>query len=439
MTRDSLSVLWFAGWRVAMGALFVLGLRLPLMTRFRRIGAAVYVGGIVVAVVAVVTLANVALVRHDVNVDLTRERAFTPSRQAAEVVRTLDRDVKLTYFYHARDEAGRRGKWIVEVLGRQSPFLHVRTIDPDRQPRLAQTYGIRLYNAAIIEVDGRRIQVMGTDENDFALGIQRALRQRVSTVCFMEGHGEYPFDNFEFHTHLDSVQAHSHGDKSSALVQMEAHGAGRLRRALEALGYETRKIVTATLRAIPPDCAAVVAANPRTTYLPAESELLTTYLAQGGAALLMYDLGFVLEPRLAALLARLGVSVEQQVVVDPLDHYSTDYETIAIPVYEAHPITSRVALTFFPGIRPLRLLPTTPGVVVTPLFKSSKESYTRPVAAVGWHVVTREVAPAAVPASTGAPGPHVLAAAIEGTWPGTKPFRVVVSGDADFSSNSFFP
>src|SRR5207245_9486827 len=102
------------------------------------------------------------------------------------------------------------------------------------------------------------------------------------------------------------------------------------------------------------------------------------YLAQGGSALLMYDLGFVLEPRLAALLARLGVSLEQQVVVDPLDHYSTDYETVAIPVYEAHPITSRIALTFFPGIRPLKLLPTPPGPAHAPVFTGRMDSYTRP-------------------------------------------------------------
>src|SRR3989441_6948752 len=439
MSHDLVNTLWFAGWLVALLVLFWLGTRLPLESRPPRLRAFAYTWGTVLAALGVAVLANVALSGHDAHFDVTRERSFTPSPEAEAVVGSLTQEVKLTYFYQAQDQSGRRAKQLVEVLGRHSPLLHVRTVDPDKQPKLAETYGIRIYNATILEADGRRLQVMGTDDNDIALGIQRLLRQRVTTVCFMEGHGEYPFDNFEFHTHLETVQGHSHGDKSSVLVQMVGHGAGRLRRALEALGYETRKIVTATLRAIPPDCAAVVAANPRTTYLPAESEVQTTYLAQGGAALLMYDLGFVLEPRLAALLARLGVSVEQQVVVDPLDHYSTDYETIAIPVYEAHPITSRVALTFFPGIRPLKILPKPPGVVVAPLFKSSKESYTRPVAAVGWHVVTREVAPAAVPASTGAPGPHVLAAAIEGTWPGTKPFRVVVSGDADFSSNSFFP
>src|SRR5262245_14930387 len=443
MTRDASNLVLFAGWLAALVALFAVGLQLPLMTRLRRIGNAVYMWGIVLAVIVVVVLANVALFRHDVNVDLTRERTFTPSRQAEEVVQALDRDVALTYFYHARDEAGRRGKHVVEVLGRRSPFLHVRTVDPDRQPKLAETYGVRLYNAAVIEAEGRRIQVMGTDENDFALGIQRLLRQRVTTVCFMEGHGEYPFDNFEFHTHVETASAHTHGDKSSALVQMPGHGAGRLRRALEALGPETSRIVPAMLTALPRDCAAVVDINPRTTYLPAESELLAAYLADGGAALLLYDLGFVVERRLAGLLERLGLRLDQEIVLDPRDHYSTDQETVAVPVYEPHPITNRIALTFYPGVRPLRLFPPPPGVTVTPLALSSPESVSRPVANVGAEAVTRTAA--AAPALTGSPrtGRHVLAAAVEGRWsdapPAAAPFRVVVVGDADFASNSFLP
>jgi hypothetical protein len=443
MSADLQNPLWFAGWTVALTALFLAGLRLPLMTRFRRPGALAYASAVVVVVVGATLGGNVALVRHDVHVDLTRERTFTPSRQAAEVVQALDREVRLTYFYHARDESGRRAKHVVEVLGRRSPFLRVRTVDPDRQPRLAETYGIRLYNAAVIEADGRRIQVMGTDENDFALGIQRVLRRRVTSVCFMEGHGEYPFDNFEFHTHLETATAHSHGDKSSALVQMPGHGAGRLRRALEALGFDARRIVPATLGAIPRDCAAVIAINPRTTYLPAESDALAAYLAGGGAALLLYDLGFVVERRLAALLARLGVRLEQEVVVDPLDHYSTDHETVAVPVYEPHPITARIPLTVYPGVRALTLTPPPSGVTVTALMRSSKESFSRPVVDVGAEAVARADAGTPAPPARGRPGPHVLAVAVEGRWPeaapDAAPFRVVVAGDADFASNSFLP
>jgi hypothetical protein len=438
---DGVNTIWFAGWLIAVAVLFLLGLRLPLMPRLRRLPGLAYAGAVVAATLGLAALANVALVLHDVHFDLTREGVFTPSKQAETVVDRLRQDVKLTYFYQAQDQAGRRAKDMVEVLGRRNPRLRVRTVDPDKQPTVADTYGVRIYNAAVLETDGRRIQVMSTDENQIALGILRVVREQVTTVCFMEGHDEYPIENFEFHTHFEGVASHSHGDSSSALVQMRAHGAGRLRRALESLGYDVRKIVPATLTAIPSDCAVVVDVNPRTTYLPGESELLLGYLVRGGSALLMYDLGFILEPRLAAGLASLGVAVEQEVVIDPLDHYSTDPEVVAVPVYEPHPITRNIALTFFPGVRSLTLRPPPPGVTSGPLFRSSTESYTRQVQAVSERQPGGDIG--ATRSTAAGAGRRVLGAAIEGTWPGAapaaKPFRLVVVGDGDFASNSFLP
>src|SRR5262245_6164706 len=98
MTLDLVNSLWFAGWLVALGALFALGLKLPLQPRLGRLAAFAYTGGIVVATLGVTALANVALVRHDAHFDLTREEIFTPSAQAATVVDRLRQDVKLTYF-----------------------------------------------------------------------------------------------------------------------------------------------------------------------------------------------------------------------------------------------------------------------------------------------------------------------------------------------------
>lgn len=440
---DAVNTVWFLGWVAALAVLFVIGLRLPLQPRLRRLPALAYAGGIVAATLATAALANVGLVLHDAHFDLTREGIFTPSKQAETVVDRLERDVKLTYFYQAQDQAGRRAKEMVEVLARRNPRLHVRTVDPDRQPTVADTYGVRIYNAAVLESEGRRIQVMSTDENQIALGILRVIRERVTTVCFIEGHNEYPVENFEFHTHFEGVAGHGHGEGTSAIVQMRAHGAGRLRRALESFGYEVRKIIPATLTAIPADCAAVVNVNPRTTYLPGESTLLVDYLAGGGAAVLMYDLGFVLERRLATALATIGVAFEQDVVIDPLDHYSTDPEVVAIPVYERHPITRSIALTFFPGIRPLTLRPPPAGVTSAPLFLSSPESYVREVRTVAERQSDRpgDSGPSA-PARPTSPGRRTLAAALEGAWPGTpaaRPFRLVVVGDGDFASNSFLP
>jgi hypothetical protein len=169
--------------------------------------------------------------------------------------------------------------------------------------------------------------------------------------------------------------------------------------------------------------------------------MLLDHLARGGAAVLLYDLGFVLESGLSAGLRSVGLAIEQDIVIDPLDHYSTDPEVVAVPVYEPHAITRNIALTFFPGIRSLTVLSPPAGVKSSPLFLSSTQSYTHAVTPVGSRQPGREGAPA--PATATKPGRRSLAVALEGAWPGAaagaRPFRLVVAGDADFASNSFLP
>src|ERR1700738_1472217 len=264
---DVVNVFWFGGWLLALAVLLGLGLRLPLQPRLRRLPALGYVIGSVVATLGLAALPRVALCPLAARFVLTREGVYTPAKQAENVVDRLSRDVKLTYFYQAQDQEGRRAKDMVEVLGRRNPHLHVRTVDPDKQPTVADTYGVRIYNAAVLETDGRRIQVMSTDENQIALGILRVIREQVTTVCFLEGHDEYPMENFEFHTHFEGVAGHGHGEGSSAIVQMRFHGVGRLRRGPESVCHHVRKIVPAASSAIPADCAVVLDVNPRSTYL----------------------------------------------------------------------------------------------------------------------------------------------------------------------------
>ena len=427
---DLLNGLASAAVLIALLLLFAAGLRLPVpRAGWRRWGAH---GGIVLGAAALTLLANVALYRHDVHFDVTHERAFTPSPEAQRVVRGLTADVDLLYFYQKQHPAGRLAKRLVEIMARANPRLHVRTVDLDQYPGLANKYGVRVYNVAVLESGGRRLQVVSTDERDIALGILRVTRAAVKTICFAVGHGEYDIDNLEYHTHFEGAHAHSHGAEGVGVVLMEQHGLGRLRRALESLGLATQKVTLATTGRVPEACTALVEANPRTMYAPSESAILADYLARGGSVLLMVDLVFPLEPHLAALLAQAGVGVGEGVVVDPLDHYFTDEQMVAVTRYAPHPITRGLALSFYPGVRPLEALPA-PGVTVTPLATSSAESYVQPLPGV-----------AAGDANTRVRGARVLAIASEGVLPGipnapVKTFRLVVTGDADFASNSFFP
>jgi len=211
-------------------------------------------------------------------------------------------------------------------------------------------------------------------------------------------------------------------------VQMEQHGLGRLRRAIEKLGLVARKVTFATGQPIPDDCAVVVEANPRTGYSPGESDELRRFLERGGSAMFLIEPDYALDGSLAALLARAGVVVRDGVIVDPTEHYFTDEQMIAIARYGAHPATRGLALSFYPGARPLEVAEA-PGVQVTPLARSSADSYV---------IANRLGDPSkakALPRSS-----QIVALAAEGRLAAsTAAFRLVVAGDADFASNSFFP
>ncbi|HET7876033.1 MAG TPA: GldG family protein [Methylomirabilota bacterium] len=424
---ELLAVLWFLGVMAALGVLFVAGLKLPVPPGGRRRWLAR--AAIVLGAAALTVLANIALFRHDAHLDLTREKAFSPSPEAQKVVKGLAHDVELVYFYQKQNPAGRAAKTMVEIMGRINPRLTVRTVDLDQHPGLANRYGVRLYNAAVLLSGDRRIEVVTTDDRDIALGILRVTRSAQKVICFAVGHGEYDIDNVEYHTHFEGFHAHSHDVQGLGVVLTEQHGLGRLRRALDKLGLASTKVTLATAGRVPADCAALVEANPRTPYSPPEIGALQEYLDHGGAALLLYDLDYPVEPRLAALLARSGIRLGEGVVVDPLDHYFTDEQMIAVTRYGKHVATQGLALSFFPGVRPVEVVPAL-RVTTTPLFSSSTESYVRPV---------RGASTARVEGPRRA---HALAVAVEGRGPdspGSKPFRLIVVGDGDFASNSFFP
>ena len=420
---------WFVVVVAALVALFAAGTRLPsARTGWRRVLARV---AVVAAAATVTLLANVALYRHDAHFDITRSHAFTPAPETRRVIDALGEDVDLTYFYQKQNPAGRAAKRMLEIMGRRNPRLHVRTVDPDQYPGLASQYGVRVYNVAVLESGGRRVQVVSTEDRDIALGLLRLTRSAEKTVCFATGHGEYDIDNMEYHTHFEGVHAHSHGAEGMGVVLMEQHGVGRLRRALESLGFTTRKVVLALEGRVPESCAALVEVNPRTRYAPPESRALESYLARGGAALLLYDVDFPTDPTAAASLGKIGMQLGDGVVTDPLDHYFTDPQMVAITRYAPHPVTRGLALSFYPGVRPLTLSPPPAGVTVTPLFHSSAESSVQRPGRTGADAAGRRPR-----------GPQALAVAAEGRWPdsaASAPFRLVVVGDGDFASNSFFP
>ena len=420
--------LYFGAWCAAMLLIFSLGLRLPLYPRGRL--ARILSPSIVTAALVLALLGNIALYRHDEHFDATVSGRFTPPPELQTIARSLQDDVVLTYFYNSKDDDAYAAKQVLAVVGRQHPRLRVRALDLDTELTAARDYGVKMYNTVVVEAEARRTQIENTvDLRQMAYAIERVLQRRTQTVCFVIGHGEHYVPGHVHYSHVETLGADQPG--RSDVLEAPKGGLDRLKLAIETIGYSDRAIEPATLAAIPEDCAVVADLGATSSYAPAEVQALRDYLVHGGHVLLAYDPRFPVTPELASLLDESGLAVENGVVVDPLNHYGTDQEQAAVPYYPPHPITEEIALTVFPGARPIRLLRPIAGLTAAELVATSKDSYVR---ALG------PTSPAA-DAPAAAPGPRLLAAAVQGTWPGSGrvPFRLVVVGNASFAANAFFP
>lgn len=439
-TNDTANSLLFAAWTLALLALFTLALRLPLRGSGSRSSAWLTTALVAIAAIAITIAANVALYRHDVHFDVTRERRNTPPQQFETVIEHLRSPLSLTYFYNSGDVNAVAARDLIAIVARGHPLFAFRAIDLDKEPGLARDVGVRAYNTAVFQAGGRRVLVENnTDVTRLAYAALRVLKEKSETVCFVTGHGEtFRPGPPQFHfDHVETIQGHEVPGAGDVLTGQPAN-LDRLQLALTEIGYEMRAIVTASATEIPADCAAIALIGPRTALAAGETDMLVKYLAGGGRLLLLLDPVFPVGLDFQKhLLGAVGLSAEPAIVIDPLNHFRTDPDKVAVPYYPPHPITERLALTVFPQVRPIGLARPPDGVRTTLLAASSQDSYRRPAALGGAALASAEQAPPD-PEDRGA---QALAVAVEGEWPGAAPdkhFRLVLAGTSKFATNEYF-
>jgi ABC-2 type transport system permease protein len=428
------NTLTFLAWCAALLLLFSLGLRLPLHLRGRFATPAAL--GLVVLACGIVVLANIATYRHDAHFDVTASGRYTAPAQLTAAARGLDRDVAVTYFYNSQDPDALTARDVLLGEARRHPRLHVRALDLDKELVAARALGVRMYNSAVAESEGRRTMIDNTvDLRDVAFAIERVVRRHSPTVCFVTGHGE-PYERAG-HVHMSHEEIYRYSETTT--LDAPAQGVDRLKLAIEAIGYVDRAVALPTVTALPEDCDLVADVGPRSAYAPQEVAMLRAYLARGGRLALMLDPEFPVTPELGALLGTLGLEVGGGMVLDPLNHAGPEADKVAVPYYPPHPITGQIALTVFPGPRPIRLTGPVAGISAAELASTSKDSYVR---APATNVAALTAAPAIAAAEAAAPrGPRTLAVALQGTWAEGegKEFRLVLVGSAGFATNAFFP
>ena len=137
--EETANSLLFAAWSLALLALFMLALRLPLRGSGSRLSAWMSTALVTIGAIAIVIAANVALFRHDVHFDVSREGRNTPPAQLTTVIDNLRAPLSLTYFYNAGDANALIAKDLIDIAARGHPLFTF----PRHRPRQGARAGAR--------------------------------------------------------------------------------------------------------------------------------------------------------------------------------------------------------------------------------------------------------------------------------------------------------
>jgi hypothetical protein len=417
-----------AGAGLLLASVGAVGLRseLAALTRRRRAEIVLFTLGIVGILVALAYLS----VRYPVRFDLTSTGAYSLSEPTVTMLKRLDRPVHIVFF---ADPLMRETVELYQLVAAQTPRVSVEFYDPMINPAQARMLGVNFAGTAVMESEGRRLQVNGGNEVDIANGILRVSQSATQRVCFLDGHGEPDPFSLESHDHLEGAPGHTHG-LGVKYVLHERHGMAKARNALETLNYKVEKVLLLQRANALSGCAVLVVAGPKVPLLPVEVDAIKAYLAAGGNALFMLD-PFV-RTGLESVVLEYGIVVDDDIVIDEASHFWADVSSPAVSDYNRHQVTRDLPLTFFPGARSLSPTPQrVPGTSVVPLVNSSKNSWGQTIPDRVGFVKGRDL-----------PGPNTLMVVAlrrpvssgDGPAPEGPRSRIAVVGDSDFATNSFF-
>jgi ABC-type uncharacterized transport system involved in gliding motility auxiliary subunit len=295
----------------------------------------------------------------------------------------------------------------LEKLAGASPRFAYSIVDPDRNPGVARTLGLRTYGAIVLEKEGRRETVLARDEEEIAAGILRLLEKKPRAVRFLAGRGEKDPDE--------------RGDRGYS------RAAERLRKA----GLQVEHGAPATDTGNPEEAGALVLAGPIHPLHPEEIDRLEEFVRRGGKLAVLVDPDG--SSNINDLLGRFGIEAADEVIVDPSSRlFGADLQVPIVAEYDRHDATRALrGRSVFPRARPLRLRQEEARGEIRSLFRTGPEAWgeTDSLRLAQGTPVFRE--------GEDNKGPLLLGAVVSVRAEGNRTGRLVVIGDSDFASNRF--
>lgn len=382
----------------------------------RQTKYALYAASYIMIAVAILVVGNVLADRYNKTFDATANKRYSLSEQTAKIVKGLKQPATITYFDQGTHFE--QAKDLLDQYANLSPKVHVKYVDPDKDPALARAEGVKEYGTAVVQIGDRKEDAKSMTEEGVTGAFIRDLKSTVRTVCFVEGSGEHQIQD---------------SDRS---------GYSRFKDLLGQDDYQTKSINLLTKADVPSECTVLVVAGPDSDYLQPEVDAIKKYVEDGGRAMFLLNpplkmgrLNIADNDLLNKTLEGWGVTPQSNLIVDlnPIGQiFGFGPQVALVTSYDSQPIVDDLkrTATGFPLARSLDIK-NTDKTNVQKLFSSSETSL----------ATTKLNSPAIDPRDPkNTKGPLLLAAA--GTYNTGKENsqgRFVVVGSSDWADNSFIP
>ncbi|MEN0057551.1 MAG: GldG family protein [Bdellovibrio sp.] len=368
-------------------------------------------GVLILLMIAVLAVVNYLGVKHYKTWDFSSSQGNTLSEQSVQLVKNLDSNLKVLFFYkkgvEGNEENRRLFRELIKKYQDQSAKIELDFVEVNERPDLAQEYGVdRGSGVVFLDYKGRRNRIEKIDEQEFTSALVKVTREQNKTLYFTMGHGEKSLNEAK-----------------------EGLGLGSLRVMLENNRYTVKELPLIQNPKIPADADVVVIAGPVQNFQDFEIAAVEAYLKGGGSLFL------ALEPHNSAglekILKPLGVELQNNYVFNVVDTVMGRGINQGPTLGAVFSASNKVTKSFGKGEvtlfrHPQGLLKSSPvaGVVVDEIVQTSPTS-------MGFDSLQIR--------GEGPQTSFTLVAEVSGRWPGSadsaKEFAIILAGDVDFISN----
>jgi ABC-2 type transport system permease protein len=282
-------------------------------------------------IIGIMVLVNYIVFIHDIRFDCTANRIYSLSEQSKQFLTNFVNDIKVLGFFKNNTDT----TMIRQLLKSYEDFsdnIKVSFVDPEKEPRMANQYGVDSYGVIVFIGPERKKKLninslytysnitgksIFKGEQEFTRAIIDVTKENTSTICFTKGHEEYSLEK-ELKKFKDALEGEGYKLSSNNLVQ-------------SGISDETDLIVIA---------------GPKRDFHYSEISLIKKFIDRGG------NIFFFIEPPInlkanslkninAFLSDTLAVNIGERIVIDDKQSYYFDpYSPIAN--MKSHPITDKL-------------------------------------------------------------------------------------------------